>query len=196
VSPLSLTAAAAAAPTGAGPIRALLVLAVVAALALVLWLMRRAWRAKAAGQSTMAAPESLPESLAGSEGAGRRWVGGPTPARYLGTSPTGDWLSRIVVHDLGVPSQALLAVDDTGVWIERQGARSFFVPRSDVVGARSDRAIAGRAYESHGVTLLSWRLGDCLVDSGFRIVGPQDQADLIAAIDTLVLAPQPTGDQS
>ena len=55
-----------------------------------------------------------------------------------GTGTNGDWMDRIVVHDLGVRSRATIAWGPDGIWLDRSGARSVFIPAAAVVG-RADR---------------------------------------------------------
>jgi hypothetical protein len=175
-------------------VRAGLVIVMVLLLVAVVWLMRRSWRAKAGAQSAWPQPQDLPAMSVDADRDPASWRLPPVEARFLGSSLAGDWLARVVVHDLGVPSHARLAVDDSGVWVERDGARSFWVPVGSLVGARSDRGIAGRGYERDGVTVLSWRLGVAVIESGFRVTSPRVQAEVVSAVDALVAtAPSSSG---
>lgn len=47
---------------------------------------------------------------------------------YVSSTMAGDWLGRVVAHDLGVRSSATVQVFDAGVVIERRGAADVFVP--------------------------------------------------------------------
>ncbi|MEO8107891.1 MAG: hypothetical protein ABI720_11300, partial [Actinomycetes bacterium] len=89
--------------------------------------------------------------------------------RYLGATRSGDWLDRIVVHGLGVPSKAQVVVSDQGVWILRQGAADLFIASGDVVDVRHDRASAGRVLEAEGVLLITWSHNGTLIDIGLRV---------------------------
>ncbi|MEY4323011.1 MAG: hypothetical protein RL410_792 [Actinomycetota bacterium] len=141
------------------PERIALTLAVVGFFVGAVLLMRRSWQKRATAQSGITAPSFVPADF--------------TPdftvqGRYLASTAAGAWLTRIVAHQLGVPARCELAVGRDGIAFNREGAQPFFVPRSDLVDVRVDRAIAGRAFEKDGIAVITWRLGDVFVDSGFR----------------------------
>jgi hypothetical protein len=141
------------------PERAVLVMVFIAVVALAVFMMRRAWLAKLAVQSEIVEPSAVPSNFV----AVHRVEG-----RYLASSAASAWLTRITVHQLGVPSRAALLWSDAGVVVERPSSRSFFIPRVELVSVRADRAIAGRAFEKDGIAVLTWKLGEIFVDSGFR----------------------------
>jgi len=151
--------AAASAPVTNIPQRAVLVVIFIAVIALAVFMMRRAWLAKLETQAEIAEPLAIPENFAATH---------RVEGRYLASSAASAWLTRITVHQLGVPSRATLLWSDAGVVVERPSSRSFFIPRVDLVAVRPDRAIAGRAFEKDGIAVLTWKLGDIFVDSGFR----------------------------
>ena len=94
------------------------------------------------------------------------------PARYLGATRSGDWLDRVVVHGLGVPSAAEVTVGPRRVWVLRDGAPDIFVA-SDQVVTRSARPRDCRAgLEKDGVLVITWRHGDQLLDLGLRVRDP------------------------
>lgn len=158
------------------PLRIALVMLMVALIAVVLLGMRRGWKARAARQSDVPAPPA--------DGLEQATLG-PVPGVYVGSSSAGDWLDRIVVHDLGVRSRADLLAGPAGVLFERTGARDVFVARSALRGVRADRGIAGKAYERDGVLILTWELGGRLVDTGFRADVAAEQAEALTALQTL-----------
>ncbi|MEY4347994.1 MAG: hypothetical protein RIS43_413 [Actinomycetota bacterium] len=141
------------------PERIALTVAVVGFFVGAVLLMRRSWRNRSRLQSGIAAPQIVPADFS-------PYV--TVHARYLASTAAGAWLTRIVVHNLGTPARCELAIGREGVAIYRDGAEPFFIPRSDFVDVRSDRAIAGRAFEKDGIVVLTWRLGDVFIDSGFR----------------------------
>lgn len=91
------------------------------------------------------------------------------PARYLGTTRAGDWLDRVVVQGLGVPSSAQVAVGADGVWCLRTGAPDLFIPAGRLVEARHDRGHAGKVYEAGGVLVLTWRHDAATLETGLRV---------------------------
>ncbi|MFM9135238.1 MAG: hypothetical protein ACKOT0_07375 [bacterium] len=172
----TLAQVAQSAPVTQWPLRVALVGLMVGLIALVLLGMRRGWKARAARQGDLPLPPA--------DGLGQATLG-PVPGVFVGTSSAGDWLDRVVVHDLGVRSRADLLAGPSGVLLERTGARDGFVPRAALRGARADRGVAGKAYERDGVLVLTWELGGRLVDTGFRADVAAEQAEALAALETL-----------
>lgn len=154
------------------PLRIALVLIVFIVIALVLAGMWRGWQGRMRRQSDLPLPEQ--------SGAGP-WVQ-EAAGMFLGTARAGDWLDRIVIADLGVPSRGVMRIGPNGVWVEREGARSLFIPADDVVDARRDRGVAGRVREKEGVFVLTWRLGQTVVDTGFRADDAAEQRDLLDGV--------------
>lgn len=133
----------------------------------VLGLMRWGWVRRAGRQSDVAPLPAAPPAPAVAD----EHVGAPVWAkgRYLGATRTGDWLDRIVVHGLGVPSKARLVASEQGLWILRDGAPDLFIAAGDVAGVRHDRAGGGRVLEADGVLLITWNHGGTLIDIGLRV---------------------------
>jgi hypothetical protein len=171
--------AAESAPVTQWPLRILLMLALATVILAVLWAMRRGWKARGARQSDIAPPPDAPASLAAVEVAGVTGV-------FLGSTSHGDWLDRIVVHDLGVRSRAICDVGPEGVLLRREGARDVFVPTALLRAAGTARGIAGKAYERGGVLVVTWELGGRLVDTGFRADAADDQGRVLEVIEGLV----------
>ena len=163
------------APVTQWPLRILLVLVVVAVIALVLLGMRAGWRRRAREQGDIAEPLLPPDVLADT-------TAGPVSGVFLGSTHHGDWLDRIVVHDLGVRSRASAEVGSSGVALRREGARDVFIPAATVRAAEMARGIAGKAYERDGVLVVTWELGGRLVDTGFRADVADEQRQLRDAI--------------
>lgn len=167
------------APVTQWPLRILLVLVVVAAIAGVLAAMRAGWKRRARAQVDLPEPALPPDSLPGR-------VLDPVPGVFLGSTAHGDWLDRIVVHDLGVRSRAVAEVGASGIALRREGARDLMIPLSSVQSAALARGIAGKAYERDGVLIVTWDLGGRLVDTGFRADSAEEQRGLRDAILGLV----------
>lgn len=170
------------APVTDWPIRLLLVAVVVAVIAGVLLLMLRGWRARGRRQAYLPAPTSI--GL-------REFAGEPISGIFIGTVIAGDWLDRVVVHELGVRSRVEIAMAPDALCMEREGAASFAIPVGDLVGARSDRGLAGKAFERGGMAVITWRLGETLVESGIRTTHASDQEELIRLIESQVGTPHP-----
>ncbi len=89
-------------------------------------------------------------------------------ARYFGTTVSGDWLDRVVARGLGARSTARLSLSAEGLDVIRL-AGSFRIPADALRGARHDRGIAGKVVPPHGLLVVTWRHGDYLLDTGFRL---------------------------
>ena len=159
------------------PLRLLLVGVVVALIALVLVAMRRGWGNRARRQIDIPEPRALPSDWTGSP---------PITGLFVGSTSSGDWLDRVVVHDLGVRSRAAVEVGPQGVLLRRPGSRDVFIPRADLRGARSERGIAGKAFERDGVVVLTWDLGGRLIDTGFRADVGADQPVVLERVQDLL----------
>ena len=162
------------------PLRILLVLVVVAVVALVLWGMWRGWKGRQARQADIPAPE-----VAGPEGAVYPLV---VAGQFVGSARHGDWLDRIAVHDLGVRSRGWARVGAVGIWFDREGARSVFIPAQDLQDVRADRGIAGTVRERDGVIVVTWQLGATRIDTGFRADDREDQVALLDGCMALLAA--------
>lgn len=171
--------AAESAPVTNWPLRAALVMAVIAIILMVLLAMRRGWRRRGASQADLPAPAPAPDALEPRDL-------GPVTGIYIASTTAGNWLDRIVVHDLGVRSRAELEVGPQGVLLRRQGARDLFIPADDLRDARGDRGIAGKVYERGGVLVMTWDLGGRLVDTGFRADGAEDQVSAVETVMSMV----------
>lgn len=163
------------------PQRLLLVGIVVAVIALALWAMRRGWRARQRRQLDIPAPMDAPPE---------QWrLGEPVPGLFAGTGTSGDWMDRIAVHDLGVRSRARLSWGDDGVFLEREGSRSVAIPAAAITGVRADRGVAGTVRAKDSMIVITWHLGDRLVDTGFRADASPDHTTVLDGL----MAAFPTG---
>lgn len=105
--------------------------------------------------------------------------------QYVVTTTAGDWLDRIVVHGLGMKSNAVLTVHSEGIYCHRTGSPDVFVPLNRLDGVRLERGMAGKFVEKDGLVVFTWRLGTQAVDTGFRPRRAADRDLLTDAIGTL-----------
>lgn len=133
----------------------------------VIRLMMRGWRRRAA----------LQESLIGMLPMVPDTVGAPTVAAtrgmYLGCTLVPNWNDRVVVGDLGYRTKAVLTRYPEGIMVQRSGARPIWIPQDALVAVRAESGIAGRAIPSRGsgggVLAIRWRLpSNTEIDTGFR----------------------------
>jgi hypothetical protein len=163
------------------PQRLILVGVVLAVIALALWAMRRGWRSRQLRQQDIPAPMDVPP---------QQWqLGESVPGLFAGTGMSGDWMNRIAVHDLGVRSRARLSWGGDGIFLEREGARSVVIPGGAVEGVRADRGVAGTVRAKDSMVVITWRLGDRLVDTGFRADASPDHTTVLDGL----MAAFPTG---
>jgi len=158
------------------PLRIALVGVVFAVIAVIVWGMWRGWRNRLRRQS------DIPEPAEQGPGPWDAQVDG----LFLGSSRNGDWLDRIMVADLGIPSRAVFSWGPHGVWCDRIGARSLFIPCEAIVSVRRDRGVAGMVREKDGVFVVTWQLGEVLIDTGFRADDPHEQHALLDGVMGLV----------
>ena len=160
------------------------ILAVVCVLALVA--MRAGWRHRAR-RSAVAVPE-LPASPADDAALGTPRTAS-LAATYVSSTTAGDWLDRVVAHDLGVRSRAVVRVFDAGVRIERTGARDLFVPAAALRGVRTAAGMAGKFVGRDGLVVITWQVpgtGVTALDTGLRLRRGADRTPLIEAVGALV----------
>ncbi|MFE5405134.1 hypothetical protein ACFQ9Z_28015 [Streptomyces sp. NPDC056580] len=146
--------------------------------ALIYWLMREGWKWRGTLQSDLPAPPGAPEAT----GPVRLSMNG----RYHGSTTAGQWLDRIVAHGLGTRSRAELTLTDAGLAVERPGASDFFVPAAALRGARLDKGIAGKVLTEGGLLVVTWELGDKLIDSGFRSDHAAEHTEWVDTLNKMI----------
>jgi hypothetical protein len=110
---------------------------------------------------------------------------------YVSTTTAGNWLDRVTARGLGTRSAATMAVTAAGVSWLREGAPDVFAAANAVVGARRADGIAGTVVPPGGVVVVTWRLGDTELDTGFRPGSAGDADRLVAAVERLAHAGSP-----
>lgn len=154
---------------------------------LVFGLMWLGWRGRARRQGDVPQPADAPPAT----GLGAALVE-PVDGLYVSTVRAGDWLDRVVVHELGVRSDAVLHAGTAGLWFSRAGARDLFVPAADVLAVRVESGIAGKYTVGEGLLVVRWRAGGpdldppVELDTGFRPREWATSAVLATALQSLV----------
>ena len=142
------------------PARIALVLAMAALIAVAFAAMRAGWLRRQRRQAAIAPPAGEPPAQA--------HLPHRADGLYVGAARSGDWLDRVAVHGLGVRSRAVAHLGPDGIWLERAGAPSAWLPRAELVAARLDRGLAGTVRGADSVVVVTWRSSDGPIDLGFR----------------------------
>ncbi|MBR7830565.1 hypothetical protein KDK95_29960 [Actinospica sp. MGRD01-02] len=150
---------------------------ILAVFAGICWGMWRGYRRRAARQADLPAPATTaPVAIAEEDG---------IEGVYASTTTHADWLDRIAAHDLGLRSNASVAVVGEGVFFAREAASDLFIPAADVVGAELAPGIAGKVTGGEGVVLITWKLGEYTLDTGFHPRAKADRERLVEAVNAL-----------
>ncbi|MCP2261109.1 hypothetical protein LX15_004829 [Streptoalloteichus tenebrarius] len=107
---------------------------------------------------------------------------------YVGTTTAGDWQDRVAVGDVGHRAAATLRLTGAGLLVERDGASPLWIPSGSLVAARTDRALAGKVMGPDGLLVVTWRLGDHLLDTGFRGDDKASYSEWVGAVRALAPA--------
>jgi len=110
------------------------------------------------------------------------------PGQYVSTTNEGDWLDRIAVHSLGLRTPAELSLHPEGILLARRGAPDLFIAHESYDGVRLESGMAGKFVEKDGLVVLSWKLGEQTLDTGFRTQRAADRSPLFLGLQKL--APQ------
>lgn len=136
-------------------------------------LMLKGWRGRQRRQGDLPPP---PQPLGD-----RHVVVAATAGLFVGTTFTGDWMDRVVVHHLSDRATAELVLATDGVHIDREGLPELFIPYTAVECAAIEVALAGKVV-SGGLLAITWRLGPRVLTSGFRATDHAAHRLIAAAI--------------
>ena len=114
-------------------------------------------------------------------------------ARYLGTYVAGGLEERVGARGLRAQGSARLRLSEEGLDVVRL-AGAFRVPAAALRGARRTDTVAGRPVPPNGALVVTWRHGDLVLDTAFRLAdlnaegaGATDkQAEWVRKISKLV----------
>ncbi len=158
--------------------RALLTSGVLACWLLGVLMMWRGWRAR--GRRIVVPPLPVTDEPAGTD------LVSPLVGVYLGTTVGGQWLERVTARRLGGRSAGYLRALPTGVAVRRPGYDDLFVPTPQLLGARLDRAHAGKVVAGKGLLVLTWRHGGQELETGFRAQDPRRHGELVDVISGMI----------
>lgn len=161
------------------PLRIALVVGMILIILGVLLLMRRSWRTMRNGDrlglSDLPAPMThAPQDFE---------PGQEVEVLFLGTSVHGQWLSKVLIHDLGTRSRARMTWDINGIWIERSGASDVYIPRSRLIEVTLGSGVAGSVRAKDSVVVFVWDLGGHQIATGVRADTAQGHQQLIDLLE-------------
>ena len=138
------------------------------------------WRHRAQRQAGLPELPSLPEDFGPA-------LATPLTGLYVSTTTAGNWQDRIVARGLGRRANATAELTADGVLIDRIDDDAIFLPAGSLTAVGTAPGIAGKVMGlPNGVLIISWRLGDVELDSGFRADDPALQPAWIDAAAALI----------
>ncbi|MEU3269457.1 transporter [Saccharomonospora sp. NPDC006951] len=141
--------------------RLLLSLLVVAFFALAVYGMWKGWRRQAIAQSVRIPPFPEVPEVSGEPVLTAKGL-------YVATTNAGHWQQRVVTRGVGMRGPAELRLFDDGVEVDRAGAKGFWIPRESIVEVKTAKGMAGKVMGTDSLLVLTWRLDDVELDTGFR----------------------------
>src|SRR6476646_7344145 len=143
--------------------RVLWVVGLVALWALLIGLMYRGWRNRAARQAPQIGElPTVPDELGAQ-------VVEQTTGLYVGSTIAPSWQDRIAVGDLGHRATATITRFEKGILLERSGASAIWIPQDAIRAVRTERGLAGKVMTKDGVLVVRWQLPTGTeIDTGFR----------------------------
>lgn len=161
-----------------------IILVALAVVLAVMGLFALGWRSRRRSQERIPAPAAVPAALYDAAPAAS------AEGMHVGTVRGGGRLDRVVVHQLGLRSRAVLEVHDAGphrgLLVLRPDVANLFVPAADLVEAGLSAGIAGKFVEPGGLVAWGWRLGGTELTSAFRPDRAADRDRLLAALQTII----------
>ncbi|MCI2420201.1 transporter [Saccharopolyspora sp. K220] len=162
--------------------RLLWVLGLVALLALVFFGMRRGWVHRARRQAAELPDFPVPPAEPGEQ------LLPAASGMYVGTTKATDWQDRIAVGDIGHRANGTAHLHASGLLLRRTGASALWIPAESIVDCRLDHKLANKVVPGAGLVVVTWRLGDQLLDTGFRGDDKAAQTDWVEAVRALAPA--------
>lgn len=158
--------------TDIGP-RTLLTLAMFALIGLAFLGMRKGWQNRAKREVAPISTAIPTSAIALTE---------KHPARFAGTTISGRWLDRITNYGLGTPRSAFVQVFDSGIFVTDDLDFNLWIAKDVITNVGTKRGIAGDVVEKDGMLVITWQLGDLVVDSGIRVNRHQEHELVISAL--------------
>lgn len=162
--------------------RVLWVVGLAALAVLVLYAMRRGWLNRARRQAAELDP--FPRPPAGLDGEPALLPS--AQGLYVGTTRAGDWQDRVAVGDIGHRASTTATLRPSGLLLDRSGASEIWIPVRALRAVRVDHKLANKVVPGAGLLVVTWQLGDQLLDTGFRDEDKARQNEWAEAIGELI----------
>ncbi|WP_223840080.1 PH-like domain-containing protein [Saccharopolyspora pogona] len=156
--------------------RFLWVLGMAAVVALVFFGMWRGWGNRARRQAA-----ELPDFPVSPAEPGEELLPAAT-GMYVGTTRATDWQDRIAVGDIGHRANGTAHLHASGLLLRRTGASDLWIPAGSIVDSRLDHKLANKVVPGAGLVVVTWRLGEQLLDTGFRGDDKTTQTEWVEAV--------------
>ncbi|WP_433612701.1 transporter [Prescottella agglutinans] len=143
--------------------RLLWVVGCIAVWALLVFLMYRGWKGRAARQADRIGElPQVPAEL------GDQLIA-PSTGLYVGSTVAPSWQDRIAVGDIGYRATGEISRWSRGILLERNGASAIWIPDESIRAIRTERGLAGKVMTKDGVLVIRWELPTGTeIDTGFR----------------------------
>jgi hypothetical protein len=153
-------------------VSAILLVAFVSLVALV----ARVWLAKRNEQESMFVEPNAPLSD----------VVNKVQGFYVATTLAGQPLDRVSAYGLAHRGRAAFAMGSSGISIERQGERSFSIPKASILNLDMVQGTIDRVVDSEGLIAITWQLGSTNVETAIRIVDRGQRVSFYSELKGLV----------
>ncbi|PKW19074.1 transporter [Saccharopolyspora spinosa] len=170
--------------------RFLWVLGMAAMVALVFFGMWRGWGNRVRRQAAELPDFPVPPAEPGEE------LLPAATGMYVGTTRATDWQDRIAVGDIGHRANGTAHLHASGLLLRRTGASDLWIPAESIVDSRLDHKLANKVVPGAGLVVVTWRLGEQLLDTGFRGDDKTTQTDWVEAVRAISPADELTRDET
>lgn len=138
------------------------------------------WRARVAKNEGLSVPSPVPESTGETLATGT--------GLYVATTLAAQPFERVAAHGLGFRARASITVSRDGIAIDAAGRQPYFIATTALDAVERATWAIDKAVEPGGLVVVTWRLGDTLLDSYFRMDnGPElllnAGADLVEGLE-------------
>ena len=148
-----------------------LMLSLVAVVVLVIWLSVR--KRRAAQEKLITAPLDVTKP-------------GDHETFYVSTVFEASPLDRVWAHGFAMRGRASLAVDSSGISVNRRGERGFLVPAKTITAIETASATIDKGVERDGLIVIRWSIGETKVATHFRFTNPEVRTEFEHKVSQLI----------